>query len=54
MTQGDFVSYTWPDLMTQAVTLTKSTVGNSYQIFLILAAVLAYTLLVGTAFTLFA
>ncbi len=54
MTQGDFVSYTWPDLMTQAVTLTRSTVGNSYQIFLILAAVLAYTLLVGTAFTLFA
>lgn len=49
MTQGDFVSYTWPDLVNQAVTLTKSTVGGSYQIFLILAAVLAYTLLMGAA-----
>ena len=51
MTQGDFVSYTWPDLMSQAVTLTKSTVGGAYQIFLILGAVLLYTLVVAGLFS---
>lgn len=53
MTQGDFVSYTWPDLVSQAVTLTKSTVGTYYQVFLILAAVMVYTLLAGALFTVF-
>ena len=51
MTQGDFVSYTWPDLMNQAVTLTKSTVGGAYQIFLILGAVLLYTIVVAGLFS---
>lgn len=52
MTQGDFVSYTWPDLVNQAVTLTKSTIGGAYQIFLILGAVLLYTVVVAGLFSL--
>jgi CBS domain-containing protein len=47
VTQGDFVSYTWPELMNQASTLAKSTVGKNYQIFLILAAVLVYTIILA-------
>ncbi|MEL8056241.1 MAG: CBS domain-containing protein [Pseudomonadota bacterium] len=50
MTQGDFVSYTWPDLINQAVTLAKGTMGKNYQIFYILAGVLFYTLAIGLAF----
>lgn len=50
MTQGDFVSYTWPDLMNHASTLAKSTIGKNYQVFMILAAVLAYTIIIATAF----
>jgi len=46
MTQGDFVSYTWPDLINQAMTLTRSTVRGNYQIFVILGAVLLYTVVV--------
>lgn len=46
MTQGDFVSYTWPDLIGQAVTLAKGTMDKNYQIFYILGGVLAYTVLV--------
>lgn len=45
MTQGDFVSYTWPDLIGQAVTLAKGTMNKNYQIFYILGGVLAYTVL---------
>lgn len=51
MTQGDFVSYTWPDLMSQAVTLTRSTVSSNYQIFIILGAVLLYTVIIGAGLT---
>ncbi|MEL6325106.1 MAG: CBS domain-containing protein [Pseudomonadota bacterium] len=51
MTQGDFVSYTWPDLINQAVTMTRSTVSSNYQIFLILGAVLLYTIVMGAAIT---
>lgn len=50
MTQGDFVSYTWPELVNQATTLVKSTMGKNYQVFLILAAVLAYTVVVAAVF----
>ncbi|MEM7491769.1 MAG: CBS domain-containing protein [Pseudomonadota bacterium] len=50
MTQGDFVSYTWPDLINQAVTLAKGSLGKNYQIFYILAGVLFYTLAIGLAF----
>lgn len=45
MTQGDFVSYTWPDLIGQAVTLAKGTMNKNYQIFYIFGGVLAYTVL---------
>lgn len=45
MSQGDFVSYTWPQLFDQAKTLAKSTLGSGYQIFLIIGGILAYTVL---------
>lgn len=44
-TQGDFVSYTWPDLLFQARQLATATVARSYGIFLVLGGVLLYTLL---------
>lgn len=45
MSQGDFVSYTWPQLFDQAKTLAKSTIGAGYQIFLIIGGILVYTVL---------
>lgn len=53
MSQGDFVSYTWPELFTQAKTLAKSTVGAGYQIFLIAGGVLLYSVLLIFALGLF-
>ncbi len=44
-TQGDFVSYTWPDLWHQAKQLATATVARSYGIWLVLGGVLLYTLL---------
>jgi len=44
-TQGDFVSYTWPDLLFQAKQLAAATVARSYGIWLVLGGVLLYTLL---------
>lgn len=49
MTQGDFVSYTWPDLVNQAMTLARSTVSSNYPIFLILGAGLIYTIIIAGA-----
>ncbi|MDZ7712456.1 MAG: CBS domain-containing protein [Rhodovibrio sp.] len=43
-TQGDFVSYTWPELMSQATQLAKATVLRNWHIFLIVGAVMVYTL----------
>lgn len=43
MTQGDFVSYTWPDLLQNAKRLTSATVSNNYQILLLLGGVLVYS-----------
>jgi len=43
MTQGDFVSYTWPDLLQNAKRLTSATVSNNYQIMLVLGGVLLYS-----------
>ncbi len=43
MTQGDFVSYTWPELMHHAKQLVKATVKSNYQIALLAAGILAYT-----------
>ncbi|MGY6633793.1 MAG: CBS domain-containing protein [Alkalilacustris sp.] len=44
-TQGDFVSYTWPDLWHQAKQLAAATVARSYGIWLVLGGVFLYTLL---------
>lgn len=44
-TQGDFVSYTWPDLWHQAKQLATATVARSYGIWLVLGGVALYTLL---------
>jgi len=45
MSQGDFVAYTWPQLIDQAKTLAKSTIGAGYQLVLIGGGVLIYTIL---------
>ena len=45
MTQGDFVSYTWPNLLHQAREVTRTTVGRNYQILLVGGSVAAYTLI---------
>jgi len=44
MTQGDFVSYTWPDLAHQAKELAKATVSSSYPVFLIVGGIAVYSL----------
>ena len=44
MTQGDFVSYTWPELLDQLTDKASETVGNNYQLFLIAGGVLVYSL----------
>lgn len=44
-TQGDFVSYTWPDLMYQMTSIAKATVSKNSQAFLIAAGIAVYTLL---------
>ena len=45
MTQGDFVSYTWPELLDRVSEQTKATVSNNYQIFLIAGGILLYSIL---------
>ena len=47
MSQGDFVSYTWPALFDSVKEKTKDTVGHLYEIFLIVLALLTYALLVN-------
>lgn len=48
--QGDFVSYTWPDLLFQAKQITKATVIDHFPVFLIGGGVLVYTALVALIF----
>lgn len=48
-TQGDFVSYTWPDLMYQMKSIATATVSKNSQIFMIIAGVAVYTLLMIVA-----
>ncbi len=43
MTQGDFVSYTWPDLLQNARRLTTATVSNNSQLVILLGGVLVYS-----------
>ena len=45
MTQGDFVSYTWPNLLHQAREITRTTVGGNYQILLVVGSVLLYSVI---------
>lgn len=48
MTQGDFVSYTWPDLLEQAKLAAQASVGKNYPLGLVVGSVLVYSLaLVG-------
>ena len=35
MTQGDFVSYTWPDLIHQAQQMARATIGRNFGLFLV-------------------
>ena len=52
VSQGDFVAYTWPELMKRATTNTKALLfGSSSQVIILLAAILIYTLLVQVLFT---
>ncbi len=44
-TQGDFVSYTWPDLIYQAKELAKASVGRSYPVALIGGGIMLYSIL---------
>lgn len=47
MSQGDFVSYTWPSLITAMTEKTRKTFGRYYEIVLIAAAMLIYALAVN-------
>ena len=44
-TQGDFVSYTWPDLMHQAAQMAKATLGRNFTFVMIGGGVAIYTIL---------
>ena len=46
MTQGDFVSYTWPELLGRIAENAKATLLPGYQITLIIGGMLTYALLV--------
>jgi CBS domain-containing protein len=46
MSQGDFVSYTWPELMGRVKETAKASFNAGYQIFFIVGALLAYALIV--------
>ena len=50
LTQGDFVSYTWPDLIQQASQLGKATILRNFPLVLIGGALLIYPLIVAVAF----
>lgn len=45
MTQGDFVSYTWPDLIYQGGQVLKATLSPNREILFVVGGVLAYTIL---------
>ncbi|MEM6617276.1 MAG: CBS domain-containing protein [Pseudomonadota bacterium] len=50
MTQGDFVSYTWPELIYQAKEMTKATLSKNSQTALIAAGIAVYTLIMLAMF----
>ena len=45
MTQGDFVSYSWPDLLYQTGEAAKATLSRNSQIAIVVAGVMVYTLI---------
>ncbi|MEO0542845.1 MAG: CBS domain-containing protein [Pseudomonadota bacterium] len=45
MTQGDFVSYTWPELLDRVTEQAKATVSSNYQVFLLAGGVLIYSVI---------
>lgn len=47
MSQGDFVSYTWPELFSRVKENVKATIGVSYEVVLIIVAILVYALVVS-------
>ncbi|RJY10390.1 cyclic nucleotide-binding/CBS domain-containing protein [Aurantiacibacter aquimixticola] len=49
MSQGDFVSYTWPQLLQQAARMAQASMAPSLNPAAILAAVLVYTLILVVA-----
>ena len=53
VTQGDFVSYTWPDLIQNAAMMARGSLSRGYIIALIAGAVLLYTVGIGLVTTLF-
>lgn len=50
LTQGDFVSYTWPDLIQQATQLGKATLLRNFPLVLIGGALLIYPIIIAIAF----
>jgi len=44
MSQGDFVSYSWPEMFTQMKNDAISTIGSKYQALIILAGMLIYSI----------
>ena len=49
ITQGDFVSYTWPDLLIQARILAKQTVVSTLSLPISLGGILLYTVIIIVA-----
>lgn len=47
MSQGDFVSYTWPEILERVKEKTASAIGAGHQVVLIVIAMLLYALVVG-------
>jgi CBS domain-containing protein len=53
MSQGDFVSYTWPELFAQAKNMARATIGPNISLPVMLVGILLYTLaiVIGIAVT---
>ena len=45
MSQGDFVSYTWPDLLYQASQMTKATLSKHFNLTSILVMIMIYSMM---------
>lgn len=46
MTQGDFVSYTWPDLMHQMKSIATATISKNWAVFLIGGGIAIYSVVI--------